>query len=303
MLMATVESYLNVRRAAGFELRSPSYLLRDYAKFASKAGDTHVRTATAIAWATRAPSLQQRDRRLRYVILLARHARAEDDLHEVPPSHIFAAPPTRPMPYLFTSDELGRILAEARRLGPEGSLRPQTYRTLFGLLAACGLRVSEALDLQLDDIRDDGLVIRETKFRKSRLVPMHPTTEGEVQQYLRLRQRFPVARGSTLLFVSMRGGRIGHSTVTEVFHAILRHLGLRGAPGEKGPRLHDIRHAFAARALETCPHDDVANHMLALSTYLGHANIADTYWYLRVTPVLRSTIADACQIYLNGPQP
>jgi len=298
MLMRTVNAYLELRRAAGFDLRTTARLLRNFAGFATEQGDVHVRATTAIAWAARTLSVSQRDQRLKIVIRLARHARAEDSTHEVPPDDVFAAPRVRPLPHIFTSHEVRQILEEAGRLGPQDSLRPHTYRTLFGVLASCGLRISEALALFLDDVTPDGLLIRETKFRKSRLVPIHPTTERAVEDYIRRRRK--VAGDVEHLFVSMRGGPIAYPTVSAIFLTIVRKLGLRAAPGHPGPRIHDLRHTFAVRALEACPRAEVPGNMLALSTYLGHGHVADTYWYLQVTPQLMTGIADACSAYLNG---
>ena len=298
MLMRAVESYLEVRRAAGYQLAVPEYLLRDFARFAADRCEIHIRTTSAIGWAAQAPSPYQRNRRLHVLINFARHAHAEDDVHEIPPAHVFAAPRQRRRPHIFQRDEIRRILEAAGRWGPRGSLRPHTYRTLFGLLAACGLRISEALALRLPDVTADGFVIRKTKFRKNRLVPMHETTEHAVRNYLR--RRCHRAGTTNAVFVSLRGRPLSYTEANRTFLAILRGVGLRGAPGTEGPRLHDMRHTFAVRALENCPHDEVASHMLALSTYLGHAHLADTYWYLQVTPQLVSGIADACQVYLHG---
>jgi integrase len=149
------------------------------------------------------------------------------------------------------------------------------------LVAACGLRISEALALQIDDIRPDGLSIRETKFRKSRLVPLHPTTAQQLTLYLDRRQQ--LAGAETRVFVSLRRKPLRYPTVNETFLFLLRKLGLRAGPGQPGPRLHDARHTFASRALENSPDGPsrITKHMLALSTYLGHAHIADTYWYLQ----------------------
>lgn len=298
MLMRAVDSYFEVRRAAGFELRVTEYLLRDFARFAAERGETHVRGATAVAWAARAPSVRQRDRRLKEAIRFARHVHAEDGTHEIPPDDVFAAPLVRRLPHIYTPDEVRQILEEASRLGPVGSLRPHTYQTLFGLLASCGLRISEALALRLDDVTVDGLVIRKTKFKKSRLVPMHETTERAVEDYLHRRRS--VAGATDHVFVTLKGRPLRYPTLVSVFLALIRKLGLRGGPGESGPRIHDFRHAFSVRVLEDCQRDEVASHMLALCTYLGHAYLADTYWYLQVTPQLTSGIADACQAYLHG---
>jgi len=298
MLTPAVESYIEIRRAAGFKLRTPAWLLRDFARFASEQGDAHVRTSTATAWAALASSVRQRDARLKVVIRFARHARAEEAAHEIPPDGVFAAPRLRRLPHIFIAEQVRCILDETSRLGPAGSLRPHVYRTLFGLLVSCGLRISEALALRLDDVTADGLCVRQTKFRKSRLLPMHATTERALEDYLRRRRR--VAADAAHVFVSLRGNALAYRTVNDIFLKIVRKLGLRGPPGQPGPRLYDFRHTMAVRALETCPAHDVAQHILALSTYLGHAHIADTYWYLQATPHLMTGIADSCQAYLHG---
>jgi integrase len=165
------------------------------------------------------------------------------------------------------------------------------------------LRISEALALQIDDIRPDGLYIRETKFHKSRLVPLHPTTAKQLDLYLD--RRGQVARLETHVFVSLRNKPLRYPTVNETFLSLLRKLGLREEPGQPGPRLHDARHTFASRALEKCPDEPsrITRHMLALSTYLGHAHVTDTYWYLQSTTRLMTEIANDCQAYLEGEQP
>jgi integrase/recombinase XerD len=301
MLMQAIDSYLQLRRAAGFQLRYTEALLREFACFAAERGEVHIKVDTAIAWAGRATSLQERARRLNSLILFARYIRAEDAEHQVPPNGVFAHHPrSRCRPHIFTPTEIAAILAEAKQLPPAGSLRPHTFYTLFGLVAACGLRISEALALQIDDIRPDGLHIRETKFRKSRLVPLHPTTAKQLDLYLDRRQQ--LTRTETHVFVSLRRKPLRYPTVNETFLFLLRKLGLRAGPGQPGPRLHDVRHTFASRALENSPDGPsrITKHMLALSTYLGHAHVTDTYWYLQSTNHLMEDIADDCHAYLEG---
>jgi integrase len=303
MLMQAIDSYLQLRRAAGFQLRDTETLLREFARFATERGQSHIKADTAIAWAGRATSLRQRARRLSTLILFARYIGAEDARHQVPANGVFAhhRHPRR-QPHIFTPSQIAAILAGAKQLPPAGSLRPHTFYTLFGLIAACGLRISEALALQIDDIRPDGLRIRETKFRKSRLVPLHPTTAKQLDLYLQRRQQ--VARVETHVFVSLRRKPLRYPTVNETFLFLLRKLGLRAGPGQPGPRLHDVRHTFASRALENSPDEPsrISRHILALSTYLGHARITDTYWYLQSTTHLMMRIADDCQAYLEGGQ-
>ncbi len=277
MLMQAIDGYLRLRRAAGFQLRDTESLLKEFAYFATERGEIHIKADTAITWAGRATSLKQRARRLNTLILFAHYIRAEETDHQIPPSGVFAHHSrSRPLPHIFTPTQIDAILGGAKQLPPIGSLRPHTFYTLFGLVAACGLRISEALALQIDDIRPDGLYIRETKFRKSRLVPLHATTARQLALYLERRQQ--VAGAETRMFISLRCKPLRYPTVNETFLFLLRKLGLRAGLGQPGPRLHDVRHTFASRALETSPDEPakITKHMLALSTNLGHAHITDT---------------------------
>jgi len=298
--MCAIDTYLAVRRAAGFQLHMSEVLLRHFAKFATTYGDTHVNASRAITWAGQAPSPHQRCRRLDIVRIFARHVRAEDPRHEIPPDHVF--PRHRPpfLPFVFTADQTRQLLVAASELLPAGSLRPWTYCTLLSLLAVSGLRISEALALRLGDITSDGLAIRETKFRKSRLVPLHPSSDAALQQYVSRRSK--AAGACDHVFISLRARPLNYQTVNAVFLALVRRLGLHPGPGHRGPRLHDLRHSFAVRALEACPPDRhrVAAHMLALSTYMGHAKLVSTYWYLHATPHLLADVADTCESFAKG---
>jgi len=174
------------------------------------------------------------------------------------------------------------------------------YSTLFALLYVTGLRISEALALELDDFDSETLFIRKTKFKKSRRIPLHQTAVAGLQRYLE--HRGCVTTQHKLMFISIRGRPLDRSSVSWVFRRLLKTIGLD--PGRQGrrPRIHDLRHAFATRALETSPEgrDSIGRHMLALSTYLGHANISDTYWYLEATPTLMRDIASSCEAFIQG---
>ena len=300
MLIAAVETYLAVRRTAGFQLKPTESYLRSFARFATAHGQTHVVTRTVIDWTTTAASEAQRHNRLMAVLRFARFMHAEDPRHELPPEHLFCGRRQRPIPYIFGADEIQHLLACARRLGPPGSLRPSTYSTLFGLLAATGMRPSEALALELRDLTPDGLLIRESKFKKSRLLPLHDTTRAALEQYLSRRRR--VAGDDPHLFVSRRGGKLSHATAVKTFHDIVTAAGIPREPGQPRPRLMDLRHTFAVRGLESCPgsRDQVGRHMLALTTYMGHAKVESTYWYLESTPELMTDIARCCEAFVKG---
>jgi len=291
MLSATVERHIALHLATGYLFRKQSYLLRGFARYADSKGDDFVRATTAVQWAGLGPTVATCHGRLEVVRRFARLVHAEDPRHQIPPAGIFGGRPRRRTPYIFSPGEIHELLAAAAALGPHGSLRPRAYVTLLGLIAATGLRISEALALRLNDITDTGLVIRETKFRKSRLVPLHPTTRAALDTYLRARATY--AATDDAVFLSEWRTQMSYSTVLTTFLTLVRSIGIHPGPGKPGPRIHDLRHTFAVRSLERCigDHDAVARHTLALSTYLGHAHVADTYWYFQATPGLLADIA------------
>ena len=299
-MMKFVDSYLAVRRAAGYKLEVDEYLLRSYARFAAEQDESMVRTESVTKWASQAPSLGQSERRIKAVIRMARHLKAEDERHEIPPGNIFGNHVSRRVPYIFAPEDVERLIAAAMQLGPENSLRPYVYSTLFALLSVTGLRISEALGLTYEDVTLDGLLIRKTKFGKSRIVPLHQTAADGIDRYLvKRKKRFADEKH---LFVSVRGRVLNRSSVGRVFLDLLQKVGLANPLGGHRPRMHDLRHSFAVRALESCPdgRDHVGRHMLALSTYMGHRNVSDTFWYLEATPHLMKDIAGACEGYLKG---
>jgi integrase len=294
MLIVHVERYLSLRQTLGFTLRNVSRNLRAFARFAADRGDTHIRAATAMAWATEAPSPSACHVRLRNVVNLARFLHAEDPLHEVP-SNPFQAAKHRPLPYIYTPEEIARLIGAAQRLRETYPLRRQGYATLIGLIASTGLRVSEALDLRLSDILPEGVLqIRRAKFGKSRLVPLHPTAATALSRYLEARRQRVVTDDH--LFLSAGDRRIGSSMVEYTFRR-LRQLADIAPTRTRPPRIHDLRHTLATRALAQCPTDReaVARHFVALATYLGHTDITHTYWYLEATPELMTGLADAAE--------
>jgi site-specific recombinase XerD len=303
MLMPAVDAYLAVRRAVGFDLVPIERYLRHFAQFAAARADTHVVAQTAIDWAATAASETERRCRLMAVIRFARFVQAEDPRHEIPSEGVFCRRRQRPTPYILSEEELQRLVAHTQQLGPAGSLRPHTYSTLFGLLAATGMRVSEARALRLDDITADGLRVRESKFKKSRLLPLHETAWAALERYLDRRRR--VAGNCPYLFVTRRPDQLSRTVVTQTFHQVLQAAGIPSKPGTPRPRLTDLRHTFATRALETCPddRDHVGQHMLALTTYMGHTCVASTYWYLENVPELMSDIARRCETFVYGGAP
>jgi integrase/recombinase XerD len=301
-MITAVESYLAVRRAAGFTLSNTEYLLRSFSAFAADKKQTHIRTATTIDWACQARSVAQRHTRYQTICHFAQYLRVEDPRHESPPPNHFGYRKTRRVPYIYSRGEIDSLVLAATRLPASGSLRPKTYAALISLLAATGLRISEALHLLVSDITPDGLLIRRTKFQKTRLVPLHDTAVTGLGHYLMYRQE---ARcGGDHVFVSKEGQPLVYWKVHGVFRTLLKSAGLKPCGG-RWPRIHELRHTFAVRALESSPtgRQRIGQHMLALATYLGHVNINATYWYLETTPELLREIALVTESFLQGGRP
>ena len=300
--MGAVETYLAVRRAAGFTLSNTEYLLRSFAGFATDQKQTHIRTAIAIDWASQARSVEQRHTRYQTICRFAQYLHVEDPRHELPPPNHFGYRKTRRVPRIYSRDEITALILAATRLPSPDSLQPRTYAALISLLAATGLRISEALHLLVSDITADGLLIRRTKFQKTRLVPLHETAVAGLGSYLTCRQE--MRRGGDHVFVSNEGEPLAYQKVHSVFRTLLKSAGLKPSGG-RWPRIHELRHTFAVRALESSPtgRQRIGRHMLALATYLGHVNIDATYWYLETTPELLRDIAVLAENYVQGGRP
>lgn len=301
MLNDDLIAYVDLKRTAGFVFKDQAILLRSFVAFATTRGDTVVRTATVLEWAAIAPSPQQRRKRLLTVRRFALAMHAENFAYEVPAADaIGRARFERRTPYIYTHDEITKLVQAAAKLQPQGSIKPVMYATLFGLLAATGLRVSEALSLRCEDITDDGMIIRKTKFKKNRLVPLHETTRKAIDAYLATRRRHNVLNDS--LFVSLSGHTLSYRAIGYTFRKLISSIELRRNPSQPIPHIHDLRHTFAVRSLEQCGHDrnDIARHIVALSTYLGHTGVTNTYWYLQATPILMQQIAESAEAIYQG---
>lgn len=295
MLIEDVTRYVALYRRLGRSFAEQSRTLHLFARFAAARGDSHVRVACVHDWCATASSPNRARICYDAVRRLAAFLNAEDPRHEVPPAGAFGrGKRPRPAPHLLQPEQVRAILDAALDLGPKGSISPHTFHCLFGLLAATGLRISEALALQRNDLGTDGLIIRRGKFGKSRLVPIHASTRSALAEYTAIRQDLK-AHGDDF-FVLGSGRAPSNVRAHAVFVQIARNLGMRPHErGSPGPRLHDLRHSFAVRSLEACLHDRqaVAHHMAGLCTYLGHTSMAHTYWYLEATPVLMHSIAAA----------
>jgi integrase len=295
-MLELVERYLADRRALGFALKIEGQQLRAFAHFADGGGHRGpVTIDLAVRWAT-APSSRDRrfpGRRLEVIRPFARYLASIDAASEVPSRYLLGPPRHRPLHHIYTDDEIGALIAAAAKLRPKGRLRSRTYATLLGLLAATGLRVSEALRIRRDDVdlTRAVLVIRATKFRKSRLVPLHVTAAEALRAYVADRDRLVSHPSVPTFFVADAGGALIYSTVRTAFLHLRCSLGWAGFVPR--PRIHDLRHSFACRRLRDwyVQGVDVNAKIASLATYLGHAHVTDTYWYLTGTPELLALAA------------
>jgi integrase len=291
-LRAAVEDYLALRRGLGFKLRLAGPALLDFAAFLAREHAPHITNELAARWAMLPRECQPAlwAARLRFVRGFARHRRATDPRTEIPPASLLPFRPGRARPYLYSDQEVQQLLVAAAALPPRASLRGATYHCLFGLLAVTGLRISEAISLELQDVdlEHGVLTIRGAKFGKSRLVPLHVSTIRVITHYARRRDRYLGTSHAPRFLVNDRGKTLESSNVRRTFYRLSRQIGLRGPKDRHGPRLHDFRHRFAVRTLMRWYRSgqDSERRLPVLSTYLGHAHISDTYWYLSAHPQL-----------------
>jgi integrase len=301
-LRQALTDYLTMRRALGYKMDKAERLLGQFTAFAEERDETHVRTETALAWATLPSGADAiwTSRRLAEVRLFARHLRTLDPRTEVPPADLLPARGRRATPYLYTPQEIVALMRATSHL--RGSHVQATYRTLIGLLAATGMRVGEAIGLDRDDF-DAGsgmLTIRHGKFDKSRALPLHPTTAAALDDYLRRDDR-PRPAGMPTLLISSTGKRLRYTVVQPIFHKLLHHCGIPPRSATCRPRIHDLRHSFAVSTIvDDYQSGDPGSRLAILSTYLGHADPGDTYWYLSAAPELLGLAGERLERHLRG---
>ncbi len=295
-LSRSLQDYLALRRALGAQLRSAEVHLRRFVEFADRAGSEVITTDLALRWAT-APgraSAAIRAIRLGNVRRFAAWLSAIDPRTEIPLKDLMPIRYRRKPPYIYSDKEIACILGEAARLPSPSGLRALTYTTLFGLLAVTGLRVSEALGLDRDDVDLEGgmLAVRHAKFGKSRFVPLHDSTCVALRRYTKRRNRLLPRPTTSAFFVGERGTRVTLSSVEHTFADVSKAVGLR-PPTEayrcgRRPHLHDMRHRLAVRTLVRWYREgkDVDRELPKLTTFLGHTHVADTYWYFEAVPEL-----------------
>jgi integrase len=295
-----VEQYLAYRRALGSQLDREGQRLRSFARFADEAGHRGpLTTEIALRWA-RLPAQADRvyqARRLEAVRTLARYLAAREPGTEIPPRHLLGPAHVRRQPFIYSAANIAALLQAARALSPAGGLRPVTYASLIGLLACTGLRIGEALALRWDDINWSTavLTVRQGKFHKSRLVPVHQSAIEPMLNYAVSRDRLHPPLGQSTFFVGAAGQPLLYPTVRRTFQALVQKAvpGVRPV-GRRRPRLHDLRHTFAVGRLLAWYRDgaDIDRAIDQLSAYLGHAKVSCTYWYLTGVPELLALAAE-----------
>jgi len=289
-LASAVAEYLTIRRRLGFKLGRHGQLLRDFVAYLDEREATTVTTEVALAWAKRPEGARPSwwGARLSVIRVFARYLKTIDPATEIPPGDLLPARSQRATPYLYSPSDVDALMAAARQHPSEH--RGETYATLIGLLAVTGMRIGEAIRLDLDDLdwSEGALTIRASKFGKSREVVLHPTTVGALRAYAERRRQLRPRPRTPSFFVSLTGTRLIYQNVHFTFHELVEEAGIGPRSPRCRPRPHDLRHTFAVNTLLAWYRDglDVPGRMHLLSTYLGHLDPTDTYWYLSATPEL-----------------
>lgn len=303
-LRQVLVDYLAVRRALGYKLKKPEKLLGQYLTYLEDRGDQRVRTETALAWATLPTSAHPRwtYERLSVVRGFAAHLRALDPATEIPPANLLPRHRCRATPYLYSDEDVAALMMAAATLRTPH--RVATYRTLIGLLVVTGMRIGEAIGLDRADFDSVNglLIVRNAKFGKSRELPLHPSAVEAVCSYLQRADRPPPAARTPALLVSTRGTRLLLGHVESTFHQLVCQAGLKPRSPSCRPRLHDHRHSFAVRTVLDGYRDggDPGARLPLLSTYMGHVEPRDTYWYLSAAPELLALAASRLERHLGG---
>ena len=308
-MMVMVEKYLAARRANGVQLRTADTQLRSFARYADQIGHRSPLTIeVAIGWARSSKRASQTGQAQRLEVLrpFARYLRTRDPRVEIPSPQLIGPPHPRRQPHIYTDDELHALLAATSRLHPVGGLRPLTLRTYLSLLACTGMRPPEPLRLSRDDVdlAEGTLTVRQTKFGKSRLVPLHDSATCALRAYGKARDRHQRRPRSPTFFLLDGGVALTLRKAHTAFQRLRRELGWAALPGRPAPRLYDLRHTFVCRRMLRWYAEgrDVHQAIAALVTYLGHVNVTHTYWYLTGIPELMAQAATRFERWGDQPE-
>lgn len=296
-LVEQVQEYLKFKRSCGYQVEVPGKELMLFARHAALTGHKGpLTTEIVVRWAKLPQDADPIYWAKRYNIVrcFAKYRFLFDPDTEIPPKDLLGPSKRRLSPHIYSDGETAALLQAASQLTPTDGLHPRTYVTLFSLLVSTGLRISEALNLsrQDADLETGVLTIKETKFRKSRLVPVHLSTLPALRRYSKFRDSYHPGARSKMFFLAEKGTPLNYRGVLYIFMKLRRELSWRDA--DKKPRIHDFRHTFAVRRLLKW-YEEGANldqKILALSTYLGHTQVTDTYWYLSAVPELLAVVSE-----------
>ncbi|AXF06012.1 tyrosine-type recombinase/integrase [Paraburkholderia hospita] len=301
------ETYLAERRSLGFDLKISGQVLMNFAHFADTASHrAPITESLVLAWAHSTPSGRAITwaRRIEVIRPFAKYLKQYYPDTIVPRGDLCGRAHRRLAPHIYTERELDELLTASAAMLPAGSIRPLTYEALFGLIAATGLRISEAINLSRDDVNpaDGTLIVRETKFHRSRLIPLHSTVTLALKHYAARRALVIATEPCNSFFVNRDGKKLRSSTVHWAFGRLREQLGWVARGDHALPRIHDLRHSFVCRRILTWYQDgvNVDHHMMALSTYLGHVKPSDTYWYLTAVPDLMEIVSQKFARFAEG---
>jgi integrase/recombinase XerD len=298
-----LKDYFAMRRKLGFKLRKHEETLRSFMNFFEKQQDSYLTTGLALKWARIPKNTDPAwwTERLSMLRGFAAYWKTIDPRTEVPSLHILLPQYKRPMPHIYSDQQIVQVLASTQKLPTEDT---NTYWTLFGLLLATGMRIGEALALDNKDVdlKQGVITVHNTKLNKSRILPLHKTVPPVLKQYVRQRdKRFPI-RENESFFTIVDGRRPSHAVTLKRFKQVLFDVRILKPPKTKGPRLHDLRHTFAVRALTGFYKNgqNIDGKIHALSTYLGHKDIRCTYWYLTAVPELMGQVLSRLERKIEG---
>lgn len=298
--------YINLRRKLGFKLIEAERLINNFITFIENENSSFITIKSAFNWAKKPKNILRScwGTRLSVIRKFSCYVKTIDLRNEIPPFGLLNYKHQRSKPYIYSDDEILKLLKASLLLKSNQNIRAHTYYTIFGLLAVTGLRISELTSILISDVDfiEGRLIIRKTKNRKSRIIPIHKSTLQVLRRYLYFRNKIEAKNKSSNFFISEEGTNITNFTVRNTFIKLSRKISLRKSTDSFGPRLHDFRHTFAVRTIIQWYKEDadVEVQMPILSTYLGHVKPSDTYWYLSLVPELVALAGKRFEKYYMG---